>query len=330
MNQDKKVVAIGGGTGLSTMLRGLKLYTENITAIVTVADDGGSSGKLRNDLGMLPPGDIRNCITALADIEPIMEELLHYRFTDGDLKGHSFGNLFLAALNGISDEFDEAVQKMSSVLAVVGQVLPVTNDNITLNAKLEDGSIINGESSIGHRSKKDINIDHVWLSPENPKAVPAVIEAILNADIIVLGPGSLYTSVIPNLLVDGVSQAIKNSNAIKIYVCNIMSQAGETIKYTVHDHLKAIERHTYKGVVDFVIANSNEIPQPLIPIYKAENAEIIEVDEEAFNDDLTVLVKANLLNVRNGQIRHHISRLAHTILLIERRVQLDKKINSKE
>ena len=250
MITDKKVVAIGGGTGLSTMLRGLKLYTKSLTAVVTVADDGGSSGMLRNDLGMLPPGDIRNCIVALADIEPIMYKLLNYRFTEGALAGHSFGNLFLAALNGISGGFDEAVSTMSSVLAVVGRVLPVTTENVTLGAMLENGRVINGESAIGTRDASEGRIDTVFLKPEKPKALDDVLRAIDEAEIIVLGPGSLYTSIIPNLLVDGVAEAIKNSSAVKIYVCNIMTQSGETDGYTVCDHLRAIEKHTFDGIVD--------------------------------------------------------------------------------
>lgn len=324
MRTDKKVVAIGGGTGLSTMLRGLKLYTENITAIVTVADDGGSSGKLRSDLGMLPPGDIRNCISALAEVEPIMQGLLNYRFPDGTLAGHSFGNLFLAALNGMSKSFDEAVQKMSDVLAVVGRVLPVTNENITLHAELENGTIIDGESMIGHRGEKTGAIRRVWLDPDKPQPVEDAIWAIIDADIIVLGPGSLYTSIIPNLLVDGIADAIRRSKAVKIYVCNIMSQAGETEGYTAYDHLRAIERHTYDGIVDFVIANNETIPSSLLERYTEENAYMVPIDEENFCHG-TTLVQGNLLLVKDEQIRHNFSRLARAVLLLEKWVMLERK-----
>lgn len=321
MVTDKKVVAIGGGTGLSTMLRGLKLYTKSLTAVVTVADDGGSSGMLRNDLGMLPPGDIRNCIVALADIEPIMYKLLNYRFTEGALAGHSFGNLFLAALNGISGGFDEAVSTMSSVLAVVGRVLPVTTENITLSAVLDSGEIINGESSIGHRDVSRGKIDRVFLNPEKPQALGDVLRAIREAEIIVLGPGSLYTSIIPNLLVDGVADAIKNSSAVKIYVCNIMTQSGETDGYTVSDHLAAIERHSFEGIVDFVIANNAPVPESLAKAYSEENAYTVQLDEDSFKDKKTTLVQGNLLLVKNEQIRHNFSRLARAIMLLERHVK---------
>lgn len=321
MITDKKVVAIGGGTGLSTMLRGLKLYTKNLTAVVTVADDGGSSGMLRNDLGILPPGDIRNCIVALADIEPTMYQLLNYRFTEGTLAGHSFGNLFLAALNGISGGFDEAVSLMSNVLAVVGKVLPVTTENVALGAVLENGEIINGESNIGHRNPQNGKIDRVFLTPEKPQALSDVISAINDAEIIVLGPGSLYTSIIPNLLVDGVCDAIKNNTtAVKIYVCNIMTQSGETDGYSAYDHLRAIEHHSFDGIVDFVIANNAPIPHDLEQAYLAENAYIVALDEEKFQNHSATLVQGNLFLAKNEQIRHNFSRLARSIMLLERHV----------
>lgn len=322
-NRDVRIVAVGGGTGLSTMLRGLKAYTSKLTAVVTVADDGGSSGMLRQDLGMLPPGDIRNCILALADTEPIMKQLLTYRFTDGALAGHSFGNLFLAAMNGISDSFDEAVKKVSDVLAVVGRVLPVTTENVSLSAILEDGRVIEGESHIGHRANIVGNIDRVYLSPDAPKPAKGVIEAIEKAELIVLGPGSLYTSIIPNLLVDGVVDAIKRSNAHKIYVCNIMTQMGETDEYTVYDHVRAIEKHSYDGIIDFVIANNEQIPSSLIENYAEENAHMIEIDAEKFTGS-TRLVQGNLLLVEGEYIRHNFSRLARAIMVLYRYLQNER------
>lgn len=314
MNSDMKVVAIGGGTGLSTMLRGLKLHTRNITAIVTVADDGGSSGVLRNDLGMLPPGDVRNCVSALADVDPLLGELLNFRFKEGTLEGHSLGNLILAALNETSSSFDEAVKKFSRITSIVGTVYPVTNENIQLSAILKDGSRIDGESHIGvHRENN--GIDHVFLTPERPKAVSGVISAIKKADIIVLGPGSLYTSIIPNLLVDGVVDAIKKSGALKIYVCNIMSQAGETEGYTLSNHLEAIERHSYRGIADIVVANNAAIPESLKIKYAEEYAHIVPIDADKIMDRCSVL-QGNLLLVRNEKIRHNFSRLSRAIMQI--------------
>lgn len=314
MLSDTRVVAIGGGTGLSTMLKGLKLHTHNITAVVTVADDGGSSGMLRNDLGMLAPGDVRNCVSALAEVDPVMGELLNFRFKDGGLKGHSLGNLFLAALNETSSSFDEAVKKFSHLAGVVGAVYPVTNEAVTLSAQLEDGRIIEGESHIGvHHDGEKNRIVRLMVNPEKPKPVDGVIRAIEKADIIVLGPGSLYTSIIPNLLVDGVVDAIKRSKAVKIYVCNIMSQGGETENYTASDHLAAIERHSYEGIADIVIANNAIIPESLKIKYAQEHAHEVEIDAAKILKR-SKLVQGNLLIVRNDRIRHNFSRLARTIM----------------
>ena len=314
MLSDIKVAAIGGGTGLSTMLKGLKLHTHNITAVVTVADDGGASGMLRNDFGILAPGDVRNCISALAEVDPVMGELMNFRFKDGSLKGHSLGNLFLAALNETSSSFDEAVTKFSRLAGIVGAVFPVTNEAVTLSARLKNGNIIHGESRIGvHRGEKDSGIERLILNPEKPKPVDGVIKAFEKADIIVLGPGSLYTSIIPNLLVDGVVDAIKKSSAVKIYVCNIMSQAGETEGYTVNDHLEAIERHSYKGIADIVLANNAGIPTGLKEKYALENAYEVEIDARKILTR-SKLVEGDLMIVRNDRIRHNFSRLARTIM----------------
>lgn len=317
MDTDTRVVAIGGGTGLSTMLKGLKLHTHNITAVVTVADDGGSSGMLRNDLGMLAPGDVRNCVSALAEVDPVLGELLNFRFKEGGLKGHSLGNLFLAALNETSSSFDEAVKKFSRLAGIIGAVFPVTNEAVTLSALLNNGTLINGESHIGiHRDGINSGIDMVMLNPEKPKAVDGVIRAISQADIIVLGPGSLYTSIIPNLLVDGVSDAIRESRAVKIYVCNIMSQAGETEGYSAYDHLSAIERHSYEGIADIVITNNAPIPDGLKDKYALEYAHEVIIDEDKILK-CAKLVQGNLLLVRNDRIRHNFSRLARTIISLK-------------
>lgn len=278
-----RIVVIGGGTGLSTMLRGLKTYTENITAIVSVSDDGGGSGMLREDLGMLPPGDIRNCITALANTEPTMMELMNYRFPEGVNKGQSFGNLFLAALNGISGSFEEAVTRMNEVLAVTGKVLPVTNANVNLVADFENGASVVGESKIAAKKKQqNCRIKKVRLEPENASALPHALDAILSADLILLGPGSLYTSIIPNLLVDGIVNALKRAKAPKVYVLNIMTQDGETEEYTAFDHLDALLQHSAEGMVDACIYNTAPVPDTIQARYKTEDAEPVVMDMERF------------------------------------------------
>lgn len=279
---DMKIAAIGGGTGLSTMLRGLKRISPSITAIVTVMDNGGGSGVLRQELGMLPPGDIRNCLQALANTEPTMEALLAYRFQDGALRGQSFGNLFLAALNGMCDTFDEAVARMSEVLAITGRVLPVTNENVQLLADFDDGVTVTGESQIAEY-KKDLTrrIVRAYLSPEHPAALPACLDAIREADLIVLGPGSLYTSVIPNLLVSGIREAIHESDAVKVYVMNLMTQSGETAGYTAVDHVRALFDHGGEGLFDYTLVNDLPIPPEAQEEYLREGAVPITADEEA-------------------------------------------------
>ena len=278
------IVAIGGGTGLSTMLRGLKQYTRNLTAVVTVADDGGGSGVLRREIGMLPPGDIRHCMEALANVEPVMEKLLTYRFTEGTLSGQSMGNLLIAALNGITGSFEDAVSQMSHVLAITGRVLPVTGADVQLEAVFENGTRVVGESKIfSFKKEQDCRIDHVGLIPQRPKAIPAALEAIRQADMILLGPGSLYTSIIPNLLVEGVVDEICRSQALKIYICNIMTQDGETEGYTAADHVEALLEHGGEGMIDLCLANSQQIPHELQERYRMEDAAPLELDQERFD-----------------------------------------------
>jgi uncharacterized cofD-like protein len=261
LRRGPKIVAIGGGTGLSTLLRGLKEYTGNLTAIVTVADDGGSSGVLRRELGVLPPGDVRNCIAALADAEPLVTKLFQYRFSDGSgLAGHSFGNLFIVAMSGVVGNFEDAIRQTSRVLAVRGQIIPSTLDDVTLCATTEDAQTITGESSIGSSNRNgdgSNRIKDVFLLPEEAPAHPDAVRAILEADMVVLGPGSLYTSVLPNLLVHGIRRSILASNATKVYVCNVATQHGETDGFDVADHLHAIEEHVGKGFLHYVVANDN-------------------------------------------------------------------------
>jgi uncharacterized cofD-like protein len=255
-----KIVALGGGTGLSTLLRGLKEHTDQITAIVTVADDGGSSGRLRRDLGVLPPGDFRQCIAALADSEPLMTQLFQYRFGQGaGLDGHSFGNLFITAMAGVTGNFERALLESSRVLAVRGQILPSTLQNVTLCADLRDlgpnGSTrVAGESEISHQDKP---IARVYLDPENVPAYPGAVRAILDADLIIAGPGSLYTSVLPNLLVQDIQRALHASPALKVYVCNVATQPGETNDFAVEDHWDALAQHVGAEIFTRVIANDN-------------------------------------------------------------------------
>ena len=312
-----KITAIGGGTGLSTMLRGLKQYTENLSAIVTVADDGGGSGMLRQDLGMPPPGDIRNCMEALANTEPVMRELLHYRFTEGSLAGQSFGNLFLAALNGISPSFDVAVRRMSQVLAITGRVLPVTSADVQLEAVFENGARVVGESKICDvKKQQDCRIHHVELIPAKPKALPAALEAIREADLLLLGPGSLYTSVIPNLLVAGVPEAIRESDALKIYICNIMTQDGETEGYTAADHLEALMDHGAR--VDLCLANSAPVGEGLVERYRAEDAAPLVVDRERISAMGLELVERPVASEGGDYARHDPDKLAAAVLELYR------------
>lgn len=323
-----KIVVIGGGTGLSTMLRGLKYYTSNITAIVTVGDDGGGSGKLREDLGMLPPGDIRNCILALADTEPIMKELLQYRFTDGNLKNQSFGNLFLAAMDGISDNFEDAVQKMSSVLAVTGKVIPVTLDDMQLKAILKNGNIVKGESQIPKEAiKQKSPIERLMLEPEDAVPLKEALDAIKEADAIVMGPGSLYTSVIPNLLVNKISSAVRKSKAYKVYISNIMTQPGETDGFTASDHLKTIQKYGGKDIVECVIANCGAISDELKEKYDKEGAKLVELDEENIKSQGVDLIVGNLIKMESGFIKHDADYLAQILVktIMEKHLLYDKK-----
>lgn len=314
---DLKIVVVGGGTGLSTMLRGIKKFTENITAIVTVADDGGGSGVLRDDLGMLPPGDIRNCILALAETEPLMEQLLSYRFSEGTLSGQSFGNLFLAAMHGISTNFEEAVKKVSDVLKVKGTVLPVTLSDVHINAYLADKSIIKGECNISKGLKTGSKkIEKIELVPHDAEILPDAENAIYDADLIILGPGSIYTSIIPNLLVKGVTEAIVKSKAHVIYVCNIMSQPGESDEMTAFDHVKAILNHSADGIIDTCIVNTQTIPEQIVHKYNLENASEVRIDYENFKKTSIDLVKGNFISVRDGKLRHNYERLAKAIFEI--------------
>ena len=314
-----KIVAIGGGTGLSTMLRGLKKYTRNLTAIVTVADNGGGSGMLRQDLGMPPPGDIRHCMESLANTEPIMEKLLTYRFTEGVLAGQSFGNLILAALNGVTGSFETAVAEMSHVLAITGRVVPVTSADVQLEAVFENGARVVGESQIAAcKKEQDCRIHHVALIPDHPRATPAAIAAIGEADLILLGPGSLYTSVIPNLLVEGVAHAVAQADAHKLYICNIMTQDGETEGYTAADHLEALLVHGAPGLLDLCLANTAPVDPGLLEKYREEDAAPLAVDRERIAKLGLELVERPVASQGGNYARHDPDLLAQAILEVYR------------
>jgi len=311
-SQAPKVVAIGGGMGLSTLLRGLKEYTSDITAIVTVADDGGSSGRLRRELGLLPPGDFRNCIAALADAEPLTTQLFQYRFGAGEgLDGHSFGNLFIAAMAGVTGDFERAILESSRVLAVRGRIVPSTLQNVTLCADLrgEDEALgklsrVEGESRI---TEADLPIERVFLRPERVRAYPGALRAILSADLILAGPGSLYTSILPNLLVEDITQAIRASQAVKMYICNVATQVGETDHFTVGDHVQALQDHIGKDVFHYVLANVNFNAQ----LPHQADIEFVPVTYEALG--AYQVITADLIDLDNAW-RHDSKKLARKVI----------------
>jgi len=310
--QGFRIVVMGGGTGLSTMLRGLKDQTANLTAIVTVADDGGSSGRLRRELGVLPPGDFRNCIVALADAEPLMARLFQYRFGPGSgLDGHSFGNLFIVAMSGITGNFEEAIREASRVLAVRGQIVPSTLENVTLCAELEDAAHVRGESKI---SEATLPIRRVYLQPDRPAAFPDAVRAILDADIVIIGPGSLYTSLLPNLLVDGIAKALAATEALRVYVCNVATQPGETDGFRVSDHVRALLNHLRERPIDVVLANNN-LTGDIKPEWGVQHV-------VADADDLADLgIRTDLFDVVNpgNALRHSPEKLAAAIMQVYER-----------
>lgn len=314
LNRGPKIVVIGGGTGLSTLLRGLKSYSANITAIVTVADDGGSSGRLRREIGVLPPGDIRNCLAALADEEKLLTELFQYRFEAGEgLSGHSFGNLFLTAMSEITGDLERAIAASSKVLAIRGKVLPATLSDVSLWAKLEDGRIIKGESNIPEANGKIIDFG---CNPANPPALPAVIKALNQAEYIILGPGSLYTSVIPNLLVPEITEAIAKSKVPSIYICNIMTQPGETDNYTVADHIRAIDKVCGKKIFDAVLVQKRSPSPQALAKYAEEYSHPVFLDREEIKKLNRRIIEANIMdeNPQTLYVRHDPQLLAKILL----------------
>lgn len=311
LNRGPAVVVIGGGTGLSVLLRGIKKTTDNITAIVSVADDGGSSGRIRDDLGIIPPGDLRRCLVALADTEPLMEKLFQHRFGGtGGLAGHNFGNLFIAAMTDVLGDVEQALTESSKVLAVRGQVLPATTEAVRLTATLRDGSVVEGESKIPLSGQC---VDHVSIVPEDVSPVPGAVAAIREADACILGPGSLYTSVLPNLLVRGITDELRRTKAVKIYICNVMTQPGETDGYTASQHVKTIIDHVGLGVIDYVVVNAQEVAPLLKERYAAQGAFPVDPDIEAIEALGVRAVKANIIN-ETDLVRHDPEKLSQTIM----------------
>lgn len=312
-----RIVVIGGGTGLSVILRGIKKITDHLTAIVTVADDGGGSGILREDLGMLPPGDIRSCICAMADEEGLMLELLKYRFTEGMLGGQSFGNLLIAALNGICGNFEEAVAKTNEILRVRGQVIPVTGSDVHLCAQLVNGSLVCGESKIQPEVlRQGSPIARVFLEPERSTATEKALEAIYRADLILMGPGSLYTSIIPNFLVGGIPEAIRHSGARKVLVCNMMTQPGETDRYSVSDHVEKAAEYLGENLIEYVIANNKLIDAELRRPYNEDGADQIiptGEDRRKLQEKGITLIENNFVEIKKGYIRHDADRIASVV-----------------
>ncbi len=310
LKQGYKIVAIGGGTGLSTLLRGLKRRTSNLTAVVTVSDDGGSSGRLRTELGVLPPGDVRNCLVALADDEALVTDLFRYRFTEGEgLIGHSFGNLFLAAMTGITGNFDAAVKESSRVLNVVGRVLPSTLGIVKLCARLDDGTVVAGESAISLVKRP---IEQIFFEPAMAAPLDEVIEAIREADAIVLGPGSLYTSIAPNFLVDRLADEVARAPGVKLYVCNVMTQPGETDGMSAADHVEALFRNAGQRVCDYVIVN-DEPPSRLLALYAQEGQTPVVADVARIEGLGLRAVTAHVMS-ETDTVRHDPKRLADVVI----------------
>lgn len=315
LGRGPKVVTIGGGTGLSVLLSGLKEFTSNISAIVTVADDGGSSGRLRQEFDILPPGDIRNCLVALADAPALMRDLFQFRFdTTSELSGHSFGNLFITVMTRLTGDFEKAIKETSKVLALKGQVIPSTLDNVVLVAQYKDGTTIEGEEKI---PKLQRPIDRITLKPVQPLATPEAIKAIEEAQIIVLGPGSLYTSIIPNLLIKEITAAIVASEAIKVYVCNIMTQPGETDGFCASDHLRAFISHSHPRLFDYCIVNTGEIPSQILKRYALENSYPV-INDTPNIENMGYRVIEDDVVIAENVIRHDPLKLARIVLgLIE-------------
>jgi uncharacterized cofD-like protein len=302
-NKTPHIVAIGGGTGLSVLLRGLKQHTRRITAVIGVTDDGGSSGRLRREMGIIPPGDFRNCIVALSDEDSLLKELFQYRFPEGsELQGHSFGNLFIAAMTDVTNSFEDALTESSRILSVTGQVVPATIENVNLSVKLADGRFIKGESKVKESSSE---IEELFIDPPDAEASPAAIKAIGEADLIVIGPGSLYTSILPNLMVPGIVDAISESKGIKYYICNVATEIGETQHFNVIKHIDVLERYLGSGILDITIANDN-----IDDIGSQFHGETVDPNTDSTKH---LIVTSDLLD-KEHKVRHDSGKLAKFIM----------------
>ncbi|MFL9486024.1 uridine diphosphate-N-acetylglucosamine-binding protein YvcK [Staphylococcus sp. KUGN1] len=307
-----KVVLIGGGTGLSVLARGLREFPIDITAIVTVADDGGSTGKIRNEMDIPAPGDIRNVIAALSDSESVLTQLFQYRFEENQISGHSLGNLLIAGMTNITNDFGNAIKELSKVLNIKGKVIPSTNSSVQLNAIMEDGDIVYGESKIPKMQKK---IDKVFLEPDDVEPMEEAVEALEEADLIVLGPGSLYTSVISNLCVKGISEALLNSSAPKLYVSNVMTQPGETDGYDVKEHINALHRQAGKSFVDYVICCTDQFNDNVLQKYREKHSEPVAVNvDELKQDGIKVITASNLVEISDEHLVRHNTKVLSTLI----------------
>ena len=311
LEKGPRIVTVGGGTGLSVLLQGLKEYTSNIAAVVTVADDGGSSGRIRQQFDILPPGDIRNCLVALADAPTLMQELFQFRFdSSSELSGHSFGNLFITVMTKLTGDFEKAVKESSKVLAIRGQVIPSTLNKISLVAKYKDGSTQEGETSIPNKKRQ---ITNIYLNPPDIQGTPDAIKAISEAQAIILGPGSLYTSVIPNLLIKEIQEAILASSALKIYISNVMTQPGETDGYTAYEHIKAIIEHSSPRIIDYCVVNSRLISQELLEKYQQDNSFPVLIDIDKIRHAGYRVIEGDLVNSLD-YVRHDSGKLAKIVM----------------
>lgn len=312
LSRGPRIVAVGGGTGLSILLSGLKNYSSNISAVVTVADNGGSSGRLRQQFDVLPPGDIRNCLVALADAPTLMRDLFQFRFDgNSELAGHSFGNLFLTVMTRLTGDFEKAIKEVSKVLALRGRVIPSTLEDVTLVADFNDGSTVCGEEQIP-RARKAIN--RVRLSAEHPAATQDALNAIKQAQIIILGPGSLYTSIIPNLLIKEITHEIAKSEALKVYVCNVMTQPGETDGYTVSDHISALVKHSHPRILDYCLVNNGEVPADVLRRYSKDKSLLVVNDRKKAEGLGYRVVEEDFSMIVDGVVRHDSEKLAKIIL----------------